>query len=870
MERDAELDVAARAVTALRAGRAPRTPGGPLVYRADAGLGKTALLQAVHRAAADRCTVWTARGSEAASCVPFHVVRQLLRPALAGLPEGEARTLFGERYETTAPALGLLAPPTAVHADPRGVRDGLDRLVARLAARLHHRPPVLLVDDAHWADAESLAWLAELPPLPLLVVLAHRPATGPAGALLDRAADRAGSRVTLRALARDSVAALVRGALGDHAEDAFCRAVWRVTRGNPYETVELLARARARALAPAARSAAQVRELAATGRGSGLVARLEGLGSGPTRLARAAAVLGPDVRHDLAVALADLTPGEGEHCLRRLREARIVTDGELLEFVHPLIGSAVYRSVPAGTRTALHTRAAHAVSRAGLGAAAASRHLLQIPPDDDQGVVEQLRQAAREHLAVGAPDAARRCLERALAERPGPRTRARVLYELGCAALLTSPPTTVRHLRAALELPGLDATLRTDATCRLAQALAHNDQVPEAAEAVAREAARTPHGPDGARLRAARFMYACFRAAEDDGPARSRRLADLADHLPGRDNAERALLSVRAFDAMLRGEDADLVGDLCDRAVPGGRPARGLGWTDTEWGFETPAMVGIAYAYTDRLDRAEALFTEAVRAFEISGWSGAHLAFAHTFLALVQRRRGNLVEAEELLRESLRLADRVGTRLPVHWNAACMLIETLIARGKVAEARAAADTHAFGPPWTSATILPDGRSVLGRLLLAEGRTREAVAELERAGRALTARGRHNGVWAPWATDLARAVAATDPERGRRLAARARRDAERHGTRTAIGEALRCEARFADPPEALALLARATEQLAASPSRYEHALARFDYGHALACPATLTSAATLAANCGAATPATTAHPAPPTRSAPGVG
>ena len=105
----------------------------------------------------------------------------------------------------------------------------------------------------------------------------------------------------------------------------------------------------------------------------------------------------------------------------------------------------------------MHGQAAWVVARVGRGAAAASRHLLEVHPDDDPELVEQLREAAAEHLAVGAPDAARRCLERALPEPPLPEIHARVLYELGCATLLTSPVTTIGHLREALHTPGLDA-----------------------------------------------------------------------------------------------------------------------------------------------------------------------------------------------------------------------------------------------------------------------------------------------------------------------------------------------------------------------------------------------------------------------------
>ncbi|WP_175411719.1 AAA family ATPase [Streptomyces sp. TRM64462] len=873
LEREPELAAAAHAVDALCG---PAATGGLLVYRGEAGIGKTALLAEIGRRASGRCTVLSGKGGETVTSVPFNVVRQLLLPALLPQPEDRLRRLFGDRFGLTAPALGLAAPAGPL-ADPQGVRDGLDRVVARLAEQQRAQPLVVLVDDAHWADVESLAWLAafadRLAELPLLIVLAHRAdprgdvradvRSQPAAALLRRLGEAARLTVTLRALTRDATADLARAALGDRTDAPFCREVWTVTGGNPYETVELLATVRDRRLDPVARSARHLRDLGASARGSGLVARLERLGTDATRFAWAAAVLGTDIAQQLAATLAGLTPAQAADCAERLRAARVVTGTDPLEFVHPLVATAVYRSIPPAVRTAMHGRAAWAVTHAGLGAAAASPHLLEVHPDDDPEVVAQLRDAAREHLAVGAPDAARRCLERALQEPPPPHAYAEVLYELGCAALLTSPDATIRHLRSALDLPGLTPELRTDATCRLGQALAHSNRMPEASVAVATEAARTPEGVARTRLQAAHFMYESFRATEDDAEDRSRRLADLADHLRGTDSAERALLSLRAFDAMLRGENAAHVVDLCDRALVDGRPAQGVSWTDTEWGFETPAMIGIAYAFTDRPDRARELFEEAVRAYEISGWSGAHLAFAHTLLGLAHRRAGDLARAETFLREGLRLADRVGSGLAVQWDAVCLLIDTLLARGRVAEARDLADRYAFGPPWPSAMVLPDGPCVRGRLLLAEGRTREAVTELEAAGSALERRGRHNGIWAPWACDLARALAGHedhghdnhghedhDRDRARRTAALARTHAERFGTDTAIGEALRCAALFAAPDEAVPLLARAVRHLAASPSTYEHALARYDYGLALRSPEELGHAADLAATCGA--------------------
>ncbi len=205
---------------------------------------------------------------------------------------------------------------------------------------------------------------------------------------------------------------------------------------------------------------------------------------------------------------------------------------------------------------------------------------------------------------------------------------------------------------------------------------------------------------------------------------------------------------------MTRGENAELVVELCDRALVNGRLAPGLGWTDTEWSFELRLMLGGSYAFSDRLDRAESLFTEAVRVYETAGWSGGHLALAHAFLGYVYRRRGRLIDAEHSLRESLRLADRVGKGLPMHWEAASMLIDTLLARGHIGEAGAIADRYGFAPPSASTIYVPDAMSVRGRLLLALGRTEEGLNELEATAKELTARGQYNTVLAPWAYDLA--------------------------------------------------------------------------------------------------------------------
>lgn len=861
-ERDKEVAAVERAVDILCAGRA--SAGSLLVIRGEAGFGKTALLSETRRIAERRgCAVWSARGGETLRSVPFNVVRQLLQPALLSLMPEEAREYLGDWYDIAGPALGI-AEPGERQADPQGVCDGLVAAVRRLARR--DWPLVLLVDDAHWADQETLRWLAafaeRLDDLAVLVVVARRPGevSGESARHLDSVAAAAGRPMTnLSALTPDATAGLTRATVGEHADAPFCREVWAVTGGNPYETVELLAKVQDSELEPSEGSAAELRELNRSARGGGLVTRLEELGVNATRFAWAAAILGDAISVGLVAQLATLGHDEAVRCAALLRSARIMTapdravgqaDDGALEFVHPLIASAVYNSIPDALRTAMHGIAAEVVTASGLGAAAASRHLLQVHPDDDEELVEQLREAARDHVAVGAPDAARRCLERALLEPPAPEVHARVLFELGCATLLTAPAKTIGHLQTALAMPGLDGPARVDAIFRLSQALLHNNQLEEAVRTVEAEAGRHEQGPAKLRLQAVQYMWEGIYAGEATSPGRSERLAELARTCTGRDNSERALLMLRGFDAMARGESAEEVVELCDRSLVNGRLAPGLGWTDTEWGLELLLMLANAYAYTDRLDRAEALYTEALRTYESAGWSGGHLALAHVYVGVGHRRRGRLREAETSLRESLRLAERVGRGLPLYWSATCNLVDTLLARGHVDEAWAIAEQYEFAPPYPSTIVLPDPRSVRGRLLLAVGRTKDGINELDAAEKAAAVRGHHHPVLVPWAFDLARALAVEDPVRAAQLAADVRRHAERLGTDTAIGEALRCAAALETGQRAVRLAAQAVAYLEASPCQYEHAAARVEYGIAARSVAELNRGLALARSCGA--------------------
>ncbi|WP_039931952.1 ATP-binding protein [Streptomyces viridochromogenes] len=840
LERDEELLAIDRALAELRdtvdgMHRVPR--GGLLAFTGEAGLGKTTLIAAARaRAAAQGFTVLSGKGGENEQGLAFRVVRQIMQPTLAAMSETERRRFLGSWYDIVGAALGLEATDPARVPDPTGVRDGLDWVMTRLT--MTNAPVVLLLDDLHWADTESLDWLASFAPrvadLPLLVVVGYRPNELPRDAtsfrtLVERHEQRPH---VLSPLGETGVARIIRDAVGEEAEDEFCGECWTVTGGSPFETVELAIRLRERRVRGTRAELPVMRHLAAAIKGPGLIERLKRLGPSTVRFAWAGAVLGGPFSPEAAAGLAVVGSAEAAEATEKLRACRILTDAEepvgSLEFVHPLIATTVYRDIPSGLRVGMHDAAAHTAQTVCSDPTTAARHLLEVPCDDRPETVACLRAAAREYLRSGAPEAARRVLTRALREPPPAEDRAALLHELACSTFLIEPTATVNHLREALKRPGIAPELRASVVYRLTQALAHTDRLTEAATVAADEARRTTNPRVRLRMQADHFVWSAFRADEPDSSARSRRLARLADKLTGRGLEERYILGLRAWDALVRGEPRRTALEYAEEALRGG-----MSWTDENRGFEVPVAVALLFMYCDQPGRAEELFTRGMAECERMGWRGSHLAQGQTLLGYIRYRRGCLPEAEELVRAGLHTAERVEGAVPAQWFAIGILIQILLARGRTTDARRLADTHHYGDVVPNAVIFPDPRTVYAELLLAEGRLAEAASLLSEVGDWLESRDWHNPAWCPWQLGLASALARTAPDQAVLHAQDAVKRARDFGAASAIGQALHVQAEVTGGQAALELHTRAVDHLERSPAAYELARALVGHGAALA-------------------------------------
>ncbi|MFI9554466.1 BTAD domain-containing putative transcriptional regulator [Nonomuraea endophytica] len=342
--RAAELEALLRAAASVRDGG----PGVALVS-GEAGLGKTSLLRRLHdRLAGDGWLVAAGSSPRAEGVPPAWAWGEILRAVAAHAPPP------AELAATLAPLLGETA---TVYGDAATGRFLLHRAVwSWLAGVSGERPLAVMLDDLHWADAETLALMSGLEGRVLLVA-AYRDDELDGGFTETFAAlaRREPLRVPLPGLAREAVAALLSG-LSDVPVDApTVAALTERTGGNPFfvrETARLLdsegAFRRPRALLDGVPQG--VREV--------LLRRLARLPESAVSVLRLAAVAGREASVDVLVAASDL--GE-EAVLDGVESALIAglfTEPGMgrVRFVHALVRETVAGELSMARAERLHLR----------------------------------------------------------------------------------------------------------------------------------------------------------------------------------------------------------------------------------------------------------------------------------------------------------------------------------------------------------------------------------------------------------------------------------------------------------------------------------------------------------------------------------
>jgi DNA-binding CsgD family transcriptional regulator len=816
LERDAELAVAARACDAALAGH-----GAVMLVRAPAGVGKSQLVSAIRALAAEKgLSVFGAAGGELEQDFPHGVTRQLLEPALPAAPDPRRAELLSGAAALAAPLFGEQA---AAAPDAAAIVHGLYWLVANLAER---ERLLLVVDDAHWADIPSLEAVLylgrRLEELPVLLVVAARPAEGVGAEMVARIADLPATvAIDLSELSERAAGVLVEAALGA-PEESFVRACHEATGGNPYFLRELLAALRADGTSPDAASLDQVRSVGPRTVARSVQLRLGALDPGAVALAGAVAVLGDSAPMRRAAAVAELDPASASRCADALAAAGLLRPERPLGFIHPIVRTAILEGLRPSERSDAQRRAAHALGEEGAAPLDVGTPLLDCEPAGDPWVVARLCAAADAAIASAAPEAAIRLLERALEEPPAGAERARVLLDLARAEARIPRASAIDHYLAAVEALH-DPVEWAGAAREVAVLLGLAGRAPEGV-AVARAAleALGDASPETAR----RLQFALMEAARLDASmaGEATRVAADIDRGQGEGELDWVLDAGRVFELVAVGRERPEAARIARRALEEGAASRFRRDYDESFGAAIVAM--IAAGENDTAERAITVMLEDHRVHgDLHGF-----AIASLYASQLALRRGDMAAAEADAEQALRVLG--GWEVVYPMVVAC-LADALTERGRLDESAARLDALDVPaePPYTTPQLYP--LAARARLRAARRDWAGARDDFLALGANRVKNGRGNPAIEPWRSSAALALLALgDQAQAAALVTEELELARVFDAPHALGIALRTAGLVEGGEAGLALLEQAVAVLAPSQARLEHARALTEYGAAL--------------------------------------
>jgi DNA-binding CsgD family transcriptional regulator/tetratricopeptide (TPR) repeat protein len=541
-----ELVVIDELITGLRAGS-----GSVLVIEGPPGIGKSRLLSEVNvRGAAAGARVVPAKAFEDQQTVPF---APLLAAFLRGDPPiGREETLRN----------------LAIEADLRYwmVRE----LQAAIGAVARTQPLAVTIDDAHWADAGTVAVLRELmnglADTAVLWAITARTGAGTAAfrATIDAVTgtDRQARTLRLDGVDAGAVADIAKDALRSDV-DASVLVLAGMAQGNPYLILELLRglNEEGKVEFDGGRATAKgdvVPQRVATT----IVRRLDALSPEARQAIQVASILPEHFSASLLARMLERSPSSLVDVIAEAVRADLLTEsGDHLRFQHELHRHATRQSIPLTLRRAMERESATVLLRAGAAPEEVATQLARSADVGDRDAVTTLRQAA-ESLSRSDPSAAADLSGRALELlRSDDEFRSAVVAETvrllnragryeEAQRLVTStlsvdlpaeeeaqirlsmsmsssrgPGERAEENRRSLSLPDVSAPTRAQHLSWLAYNLMMDGQV-AAARAAATEAVDAPDGDRSVALLAA-LTRANIDCAEGDGLGALDQLAEV-------------------------------------------------------------------------------------------------------------------------------------------------------------------------------------------------------------------------------------------------------------------------------------------------------------------------------------------------------
>jgi len=344
---------------------------------------------------------------------------RLLRELVGALPDGTQVLAAHAQPGSLGRPLDLVHSMLGELPDLAG--DGRAIAVDEVVTRVRDRPSLVVFEDLHWADSDSVAVFESLAgiSLPELTLVAtYRPedltSRLPGGEMLVRLERRRHvHQVHLDPLDRHEIAAFVAAVYGRNVSTGVIDSLRRRTGGNPFFLEEILGVAgdvapEALADQPLPWSLAE------------LVSRqLDGLSPDERRVVETAAVLGARARFEVLASLSRRSEDELITDLRSLVERGLLVeeDDDRFSFRHELVRDAVEGQLLGRERRRLHEQALDTLGQwRYTDIADLARHAAGAGRYDE--MVELAREGVGHYLGLGSTYQALQLAVAALAESP--------------------------------------------------------------------------------------------------------------------------------------------------------------------------------------------------------------------------------------------------------------------------------------------------------------------------------------------------------------------------------------------------------------------------------------------------------------------
>jgi hypothetical protein len=438
--RTQEFSTLSHAWQAARGGR-----GGVALVSGEPGIGKSRLLaEFAADAERDGASVHWGLAWEAGGAPPYWPWIQILRSVLA---LEHARAALNEQQHLAA-SIARVVPELvpgrgtdAANLEPQQARFRLMDAVSTLLLATASRTPVLLIlEDLHAADPDSLALLEflarQIHAAPLLLVGSYRDAElqrPRTGSLIERVR-RAALLLSLDRLQRDEVREYLWSAGGDRPLEQTVTEVFRMTEGHPLYLAELVSLGQARG---GLRGAPSTMSTVIRERASELPDRTRAL-------LASASVLGRDFEPEALAELAGTSLAEVEAALQPALATGLVetVSAGRLRFEHMLVREVFHESLALTERRALHERRAQRLQAGDSGPpwTELARHLAESGPAARSRAIAAWQSAAVQADARAAFDDAALCYSHAIAllDEQGDTAsaaRAQLLLQLAAAQI---------------------------------------------------------------------------------------------------------------------------------------------------------------------------------------------------------------------------------------------------------------------------------------------------------------------------------------------------------------------------------------------------------------------------------------------------